>query len=154
MHIHFVCTGNVFRSRLAEAYLNSKHIPSLRTSSSGVSASVNSDGPVTWYAANVLRKKNLVPFMSTTWQDTTKELLDDADYVVFMTDSHLQKSIDEIGWIPQKYAVWNVIDTHDHGLSPVTKNHEEDIKVITMAENTYDLICEKADLLLEELHVE
>ena len=44
IHVHFVCTGNAYRSRLAEAYLKAKQLPWLRISfernSSGVSFSV------------------------------------------------------------------------------------------------------------------
>lgn len=36
--IHFVCRGNNFRSRLAEAYLNSKKLPGIKVISSGIEA--------------------------------------------------------------------------------------------------------------------
>jgi protein-tyrosine-phosphatase len=38
MRVHFVCTGNLYRSRMAEAYLRSKAIPGLEVTSSGVLA--------------------------------------------------------------------------------------------------------------------
>ena len=45
MRIHFVCTGNVYRSRLAEAYCASVCDAAIQVESSGIAAGMNEDIP-------------------------------------------------------------------------------------------------------------
>jgi protein-tyrosine-phosphatase len=88
MLVHFICTGNAYRSRLAEAYFNSKATPGWRATSSGIKAHRNLNGPITWYAARIIQREGLVPFMAPTWQQTSSDVLSAADYIVFMTEEH------------------------------------------------------------------
>ncbi len=85
IHVHFVCTGNVYRSRLAEAYLRSKKLPNVDTSSSGIKAQEGRNGPITWYAS-IIKRNQLVEHLKNYWTQTTPQMLYEADIVVFMTD--------------------------------------------------------------------
>ena len=58
--IHFICTHNTFRSRVAEAYLNSKRLEDVKVSSSGVDATGNYDGAVSWFAQRLLIRQSLI----------------------------------------------------------------------------------------------
>jgi len=49
--IHFVCTGNVYRSRLAEVYCASMSISGIRVISSGIAAGLDDDAPISPHAA-------------------------------------------------------------------------------------------------------
>jgi protein-tyrosine-phosphatase len=51
MTIHFICTGNIYRSRLAETYCASKGVPGLFVSSSGIGTKLNRGIPIASYAA-------------------------------------------------------------------------------------------------------
>ena len=73
MKIHFICSGNTFRSRLAEAYLKSKNINNLIVSSSGIEASKNFNGPIASHTAWLSDKYNLGPYMSETWRESNKK---------------------------------------------------------------------------------
>jgi protein-tyrosine-phosphatase len=140
MKIHFVCSGNTFRSRLAEAYLNSKKIASLDISSSGIEAERNLDGSITWYAMRIIKYNGLVSFMSDFWQQTTKELIEGNDLVIFMEKNHYDfcKSF----LTPdQKYEIWNIEDIDD----PVI---EKEIESIKKSEEIFDKIKEEVDLLI------
>jgi protein-tyrosine-phosphatase len=108
--LHIVCTGNTFRSRLAEAYINSKEIKGLHVSSSGTRASDNHSGPITWYCMKILKETELYKYMSTTWAQTTKEVLDDNDFIIFMEHSHLNWCRDNVGYKGDNNVVLNVAD--------------------------------------------
>ncbi len=86
LSIHIVCTGNIYRSRLAEAYLKAKQLPYLSFSSSGTEVTLASkeNGPISWYAMRLMSKYHLIPFMSFFSQQTTVQLLRQADIVIFM----------------------------------------------------------------------
>ena len=115
MNLHFICTGNVFRSRLAEAYAKSllKDKPHIIITSSGVNASLSQDGPIGWYALKILDNFNLVPYMSPTWTQTTKEILDSQDLIVFMQPWHLKQCQDRFGYTGLNHQVWDIADVTD-----------------------------------------
>jgi protein-tyrosine-phosphatase len=113
MNIHFVCTGNTFRSRLAESYLNSKHIPGLKVSSSGIEAINDVNGPITWYAQRIIEEQKLVPGEKMIWTQTTKELLESADLVIFMLPQHFDTCVTKFGFKGKNYEIWDVEDVLD-----------------------------------------
>ena len=78
MHIHFVCSGNSYRSRLAEAYLKSVLVDkTIIVSSSGTEAEKHrlKNGPICWYAMRLMKRNNLIPFMSWKERQTTSQIL-------------------------------------------------------------------------------
>ena len=97
MKIHFVCTSNTFRSRLAATYLASKNIPDLIVTSSGIKAARNENGPVTWYAQRIIQEENLIKSEPMIWTQTTKEILDEQDWVIFMEQLHYDASVQRFG---------------------------------------------------------
>lgn len=72
MKIQFVCVGNTFRSRIAEAYLKSKKIPDLTVSSSGIRDDRDLNGSVCNYTVQILSKNNLIHYLSRGWVMTKK----------------------------------------------------------------------------------
>src|SRR6266404_9320379 len=98
MTIHFICRGNTYRSRLAEVYLKSKNIPGLKVISSGIEAENNLSGPITWYAQRIIQKNHLTPFEKPTWDKTTKELLSQADFTVFMQKDIYDYCVNNLGF--------------------------------------------------------
>jgi protein-tyrosine-phosphatase len=153
VHVHFVCTGNAYRSRLAEVYLLSKKLPNVTASSSGVRALKHREhnGPISWYALRLLAKHNLVshlPKFSPT--NTTKKNLNIADLVIFMRDQHYQIATAEHEF-NGKYEVWNILDINDTDIIYDLSSEENERKVLRLTEKTFDQIKKRVDELVEKI---
>jgi protein-tyrosine-phosphatase len=146
MTIHFICLGNTYRSRLAETYLNSKQIPNLKGISSGVSAEKNERGPITWYAQRLIQRDHLIPFEKANWQQTTKTLLAQGDYTVFMKKDIYEMCVKNYGFDSKKFEIWNITDLHS-----ITGSLKSDVERVEFSEKTYDEIKRKVDELLKTI---
>jgi protein-tyrosine-phosphatase len=150
MHIHFVCTGNVYRSRLAEAYLNSKQFSLLTTSSSGSEAADNTCGPVCWYTQRIIEACHLVPYMSVYWKQTSSESFVNVDYVVFMEERHYLFAVESCGFTNTNFEIWHVPDLDELRTLEVA----ETVEAVRMSEKTFALIKSKVDDLGKRLRLE
>jgi len=135
--VHFICTGNIYRSRLAETYLNSKKIPGAKVNSSGIMAGEDQDDTVSWYALEIIKQNHLESFMAPTWQKTTLELVEDADIIIFMTKLHYDFVTQTLGYIPKKYEIWEIKD--------ITAQETDSIK--KESQDTFSKIKAKVDSL-------
>jgi protein-tyrosine-phosphatase len=145
MHIHFVCHGNIYRSRLAETYLRSKQRPAIVVSSSGIDATV-CDGPVSWIALRILQQRDLVPFLSPQPTQTTIELLQHADLVVFMEEVHATFAREHLGYTGKTFLIWYIPDLLLSDLD--LTRYDLDTAMIRASEVTYQRIASKVDELL------
>ncbi|HEK9100993.1 low molecular weight protein arginine phosphatase [Bacillus pfraonensis] len=82
----FVCTGNTCRSPMAEALLRHYGKGNFEAKSAGVFANPGSDASL--YAKNALAEKGIKAAHAS--QQITEELLEWADMVLTMTESHKQ----------------------------------------------------------------
>lgn len=139
LHVHFVCSGNVFRSRLAEALLRSLEVPHLLVSSSGVTAQKNTDGPLTWFAARLFKRHNLVQHMSSFWVQTTPEILSDVDRVIVMNKESVNE-LNRLSKAPVAHEVWNVLDMKDFGFTSDDLSDEELVRAIHVSEEIFETI--------------
>lgn len=110
MLIHFICSGNTNRSRMAEAYFNSKKVPGMTATSSGIYASHNLNGPITFFAKNILEREGILDYTAKSWQETTKEILEQADVVIFVKKHHFDFVKNELHYIPRRYYIWDIED--------------------------------------------
>lgn len=145
MIIHFVCKGNTYRSRLAEAYLNSKELKNVKSISSGIEADKNISGTISWYAQRIIQKNKLVKYESKSWQRTTKALLEKADLNIFMEKSIYDFCKNKLGFDASDYEIWDIYDVN-HFVSG--KIEEENIKV---TEETFGKIKKMADKLASRI---
>lgn len=139
--IHFVCTGNIYRSRLAEAYCTSRRVPGIQVVSSGIAAGSNGDTAISPYAAEVLASSRLSSFAAPYWQRTTAALVQSSDVLVFMESEHL---VFCEGWIEphrHKVEVWGI---EDIGPVPVAE-------IAGKVERTFAKIRARTDTLLAAL---
>ena len=141
--IHFICTGNVYRSRLAEAYFNSLKIPNLKAFSSGIEADHSTDGPIEWYAMKLLRNTKLVPFMSFDCQKTSRDLLKVGDFTVFMEQKHLDFCKEKLEFVPEFYKILDIQDIHTAGLT--------DAQIIEITQKTFVKIISQVDAFVKKL---
>ena len=141
MIIHFVCSGNVYRSRLAETYLNSKELSNIRVISSGINASENNNRPISWLTQRLYEVYKLVPFQKSNWAQTSKLLLDSADLTIFFADEYYQYCVNNFGYNSTNFEIWEIED-----LDGNIKDHMEKIK---KTEETFENIRQKVDDLVE-----
>jgi protein-tyrosine-phosphatase len=139
--IHFVCTGNIYRSRLAEAYCVSRGVRGLRAFSSGIGAGRDSDAPISPYAADVLAKYNLELYAATRWQRTTAALVQLSDVLVFMEPEHHRFCEDWIVPARQRVEIWGIED-----IGPLKAE-----KIASEVERTFQIIRQRTDALLTRL---
>ena len=149
--VHFVCTGNYYRSRLAEAYLLSKKLPNVEVSSSGVQAKeyYKENGPISWYAARLIKKYNLIPHTKRDSTQTSLRELNGADVVIFMTDKHYQYARSKYKFKKNSFEIWNIGDIADADF--YNTDRDTDHMRIQHSEKTFVQIKEKVDSLVNQL---
>lgn len=141
MIIHFVCLGNIYRSRLAETYLNSKRLTDIKVISSGIKASENDNRPISWLTQRLFEVYKLVPFEKPNWTQTTEQLLDSADLTIFFDKKYYDCCVEEFKFHSDQFEIWDIKD-----LDGNIKEHVEKIRV---TEETFNLIRQKVDDLVE-----
>ncbi|MDH5533241.1 MAG: hypothetical protein OEX81_02310 [Candidatus Pacebacteria bacterium] len=145
MHIHFICSGNAFRSRLAEAYLKSKiKKTNLKISSSGINANKYSlgNGPICWYSMKLIDKNNIIKYMSWKEKQTTKEIINDVDLLVGMSEDHIKYCQKKLGFVG-KTINWNIPDLNEMKEYQLIEDNQNDLKIIKLTEQIFDLIKDK-----------
>ena len=112
MIVHFICKGNAYRSRLAEAYFNSKKLSNFRAISSGVEEEKHKEenGPISWAAERILQNNSLISYMSNFSKQTTKNLLNKSDFIVFMSQEYLNYCKQKLTYKSTDYDVWEIKD--------------------------------------------
>jgi protein-tyrosine-phosphatase len=141
MTIHFICTGNIYRSRLAEAYCASKGVQGLSVSSSGIGTKLNRGIPIAVYAVRVLRERGIERFAAPSWQQTTAALIRASDVLVFMEREHYNFCTDWLDPVRQTVEIWDIPD-----VGPV-----DAASVMTKVEQTFEMIRARTDKLLTTL---
>lgn len=141
MRIHFVCTGNIYRSRLAEAYCASVCDTAIQVLSSGIAAGKNGDAPISSYAAEILARYSLTSYAAPNWQRTTEALVRASDVLVFMEAEHLKFCEDWIVPDRQHIEVWGVEDVGPIAAAEIAKK----------VERTFAVIRQRTDALLAGL---
>jgi|SRR2546421_2581539 len=151
MHIHFVCTGNAYRSRLAESYLKSKQILGVIVSSSGTEAdkhySIN--GPISWYAMRLIQVNNLIAFTKPMSETTTEHMLLQADLIIFINRPHYDYAKRYLGYDETNYQIWGILDLDDFPDAQAILKDEK--RIIEVTEKTFEDIKQKVDKLVTEL---
>jgi protein-tyrosine-phosphatase len=143
MRIHFVCTGNIYRSRLAEAYCASRCGTEIEVSSSGIAAGMNGDTPIASWAADILGRHGLTSFAAAHWQRTTEGIVRASDVLVFMEAEHRRFCEDWIEPARQRIEVWGVED-----IGPI-----EPTEIAGKVERTFAAICGHTGILLANLRL-
>jgi len=143
MRIHFVCTGNIYRSRLAEAYCASVCDPEVEVLSSGIGAGKNGDAPISSYAAEILTRYSLTSYAAPQWQRTTEALVRASDVLVFMEAEHHKFCKDWIMPVRQHIEVWGVEDV---GPIPAAE-------IANKVERTFAVIRQRTDALVACLDI-
>lgn len=110
--ILFVCRGNIFRSRLAEAYFNKLRPGQDIVSSCGVEASRFGPNYVGESALKLAKKYHLD--LSPSPIQATQTSLDAADLIVFVKNDVYQEAKNLFNINESKVIVWDVYDMYDY----------------------------------------
>lgn len=147
MKIQFVCNGNTFRSRLAEAYFKSRNIPGIEVSSSGVHATKNLNGKVCDYTVEVLKKDGILRYMKKNWAVTDETELEKQDLIVFIGKDNYEDSINMLEQKPENCVIWSIGDIPEYLLDAKPRDIEE---ILIFAEKAYEQIKENVDQLVSD----
>lgn len=90
--------------------MNSKQIPEVTATSSGIHADDNLNGDICWYTKIILTEAGLWQYASKTWTKTTEELLAFNDLIIFMQEEHNIFVQKKLRYIPSQFEIWNVSD--------------------------------------------
>ena len=141
MKIHFICTGNLYRSRLAEAWCASRGMAGIEVSSSGIAAGRANPAPISPWAADALARRGLDSFAAPHWQPTTRSLVEASDVLVFMEPEHKHFCREWLDPDRQRIEVWEI---EDIGPMPAEE-------IPATVERTFARIRERTDALLDSL---
>lgn len=148
MKIHFICSGNTNRSRLAEAYCNSKQISTVIATSSGIYADNNLNGDICWYALEILKETKLLGYTARTWTKTTLEIIQANDCIIFIQAEHYNFVKKHFKFEPEHYEIWDIPDIPRAGLFETKKNQA---KKLEADKRIFALIQAKVDGLIKSL---
>ena len=147
MRVHFICNGNAYRSRLAEAYFRSLNT-GIETTSSGTRADLHrdyNDPRVVGYTHDFLERHGISVNLTPHPVQLTQELLRDDDVTVLINDIAL-KNAKDIVTLPKDVRVWDITD-HDEQAS----KGEEVLDIDAHTERIFAQIKSDVDALVAEL---
>jgi protein-tyrosine phosphatase len=131
MKVLFVCSGNAFRSPLAEALLK-KLRPDLQVDSAGT----NAETMISPEARRFLANQNAVQYLKKTPESLDNKRLMDYDLIIAMEYPHESTILQKCPECREKITVWNIKDLelkpHEF-VEKINKQIEE--KVSRLAKN-------------------
>jgi protein-tyrosine phosphatase len=107
MKILFVCSGNAFRSPVAEA-LFKKYKPEIEVDSAGTNPSI----PISISASNYLLKENAQRFMKKNPESLNEKKLNDYDLIIAMKPEHMFQVLRKCPECKDRIVVWNIKDPY------------------------------------------
>lgn len=118
MHIHFICRGNIWRSRLAEAYARrwlSDHrvMDDIAVSSSGIEAEYSPVNDLPEHTQAAMGRLGIIEYAAADWTQTTQGLIDAADIVVFLNNDVWKEAKHRFRVPPDRAIVWHIPDRFD-----------------------------------------
>jgi protein-tyrosine phosphatase len=107
MNVLFVCTGNAFRSPVAEALLK-KYKPEIEVDSAGTNPSI----PISNSAKNYLLNENAQRFMKKNPESLNKKNVNDYDLIIAMKPEHMFQVLRKCPECKDRIVVWNIKDPY------------------------------------------
>jgi hypothetical protein len=133
---------------MAEAYLNSKHLPEVVASSSGVNAEVNHNESICWYSLQILQEAELLQYTAPTWTKTTLEILQENNCIIFMQEEHYNFVQKHFQYNPPRFEIWDIPDIPSAGFFETKKAKA---KKLEADKHIFEMIKKKVDMFIESL---
>lgn len=121
MRILFICTGNSFRSPLAEALLR-KYKPELEVESAGT----NRARKIAGNGRALLEKEDALNHVKTEPDQVSDRALEEADLIIVMEENHKEYLLEKFQTREEKIINWNIDDPINPEVDP--KKTFEEIK--------------------------
>lgn len=107
MRILFVCSGNAYRSPVAEALLK-KLKPEIAVDSAGIHPAI----PISEAAKKYLAEENAFKYLKEAPEGLDKKKLDEYDLIVAMKEEHKAVVLSKCPECESKMVVWNIDDPY------------------------------------------
>lgn len=107
MKILFVCSGNAFRSPVAEAILK-KYKPEIEVDSAGTNPSI----PISSSAINYLVSENAQRFLKQAPESLNEKKLNEYDLIIAMKPEHRFLILRKCPECKDKIVVWDITDPY------------------------------------------
>ena len=107
MKILFVCSGNAFRSPVAEALLK-KYKPEIEVDSAGTNPSI----PISSSARNYLVSENAQRFLKQVPESLNEKKLNEYDLIIAMKPEHRFLILRKCPECKDKIVVWDIADPY------------------------------------------
>jgi 8-oxo-dGTP pyrophosphatase MutT (NUDIX family) len=150
--IHFVCRGNTYRSRLAEAFVRELRNPHVHASSSGIEASNYNLYPLDYVPrpTGAIRKRfHLDEYFSPERTSTSNELLEAADLIVFMSPDIASDATHRFTFNPDKAVTWQVADVGRLSVRRGVDADESELRVAEAGQTARRLQTQCRDFISE-----
>jgi len=121
----------------------------VKVSSSGLEASGNKHGPISWYAARLAKRHELIPHLKNLWTQTSPEIFTNTDIVIFMTDRQHEYAKEKFRFDKKSFEVWHIEDLNKADFFG-TKD-DNDLRRIEHSEKTFEQIKQKVDEIAQKL---
>lgn len=107
MKVLFVCSGNAYRSPVAEALLK-KLKPEIEVDSAGIHPAI----PISQAAKEYLARENALKYVKQAPEGLDNKNPDEYDLIVTMTQEHKTIILDKCPQCESKIVVWNIDDPY------------------------------------------
>lgn len=107
MKVLFVCSGNAYRSPVAEALLK-KLRPDVEVDSAGTDLAI----PISEATRKYLARENAQEYLKNTPEDLGKKELRDYDLIIAMQPNHKDAILSKCPECANRIVVWNIDDPY------------------------------------------
>jgi len=128
MRVLFVCTGNSFRSPVAEALLKK-----IRRDIEVRSAGTEPASDIAPNAKDLLKEENALRYVKERPEAINEKIVNEADLIVVMKEKHRQELMNRYPHVREKIRVWDIDDPiflppgHDRRIMKIIKSKVEEL---------------------------
>lgn len=107
MKVLFVCSGNAYRSPVAEALLK-KFMPRIEVDSAGIDPAI----PISEVAKKYLARENALKYLKRAPEGLNGKKLNSYDLIIAMKPKHKEAILRKCPQCASKIVVWNIDDPY------------------------------------------
>lgn len=137
---HFICTGNVFRSPIAEAIAKKT---GYQASSSGTLVFDRGYKELSWPTIYLAEAHDLTKFLPRAITQTDPASINPRTHVVFISSKNQQRFLEKFSSLPRSFEVWEIADIPNFDQNKNSQDPEIIKNIQSSAEEIYNQILQK-----------